>query len=173
MASKRKSDAIESEAFVSESGEPFTRVLIPLDPPAKKARVSPTSDASSSTLKDKKPQDDSKPQSWRDVKLPSEGEVRRPFNYQNPDDCGDVRRKIRLLQQTPGWKVTHWLQEIGNINSNSYNRFMREKGKFDGAANGTYYCAYVYFEKVRVLEGKKKTAKRKSYEKELPNGFLL
>ena len=55
------------------------------------------------------------------------------------DDCGQVRRKIRLLQKTPGWKVskvlcvsrvysyspykvTEWLSEIG-INSNSYGRF--------------------------------------------------
>ncbi|KAG5654768.1 hypothetical protein H0H81_003776 [Sphagnurus paluster] len=49
----------------------------------------------------------------------------------------------------------------------------KEKGKTDGASNGTYYAAYVYFEKVRILEGKKKTPKRQSNEKSMPNGFPL
>jgi len=50
---------------------------------------------------------------------------------------------------------------------------VKEKGKTDGASNGTYYAAYVYFEKVRILEGKKKTAKRESNEVAHPNGFPL
>jgi len=56
--------------------------------------------------------------------------------------------------------VTQWLKDIGGINNNSYGRFMRENGKTDGASNGTDDAAYVYFESVRIFEGKKKTAKR-------------
>ena len=67
---------------------------------------------------------------------------------------------------------------------------MRERGKFDGSANGTYYAAYVfppplfvvaawigfryvYFEKVRIFEGKKKTASRKQKESSHLNGLPL
>ncbi|KIO20580.1 hypothetical protein M407DRAFT_29785, partial [Tulasnella calospora MUT 4182] len=64
--------------------------------------------------------------------------------------------------------VTHWLKDIGNINSNSYNRFMRLKGADVGAENGTYHAAYVYFEKVRIFEGKKKTPTRIAAEEGRP-----
>ncbi|KAE9410949.1 hypothetical protein BT96DRAFT_804935, partial [Gymnopus androsaceus JB14] len=89
------------------------------------------------------------------------------------DDCAEVRRKIRALLQTPNFKITHWLRDIGGINNNSYGRFMKEKGRTDGATNGTYYAAYCYFEKVRIAEGKKKTAGRIRSESEQPYGFLL
>ena len=72
-----------------------------------------------------------------------------------------------------------------------HQSLVREKGRTDGAANGTYYAAYVtsclhliayltglstyryvYFEKVRILENKKKSAKRLEAESMHPNGFL-
>ncbi|GBE78331.1 hypothetical protein SCP_0112160 [Sparassis crispa] len=87
------------------------------------------------------------------------------------DDCNEIRRKIRLLQKTPGWKVTQWLRDIGNVNSNSYGRFMKASGPHGGAGNSTYYAAYIYFEKVRILEGKKKTAKRLRNEGEYAGGL--
>jgi hypothetical protein len=88
------------------------------------------------------------------------------------------------------FQVTHWLQEIGGINSNSYGRFMKATGADGGAENGTYEAAYVptitislllltlsnlyrwlYFEKNRILQDKKKTPKRIRNEKEHPNGL--
>lgn len=67
---------------------------------------------------------------------------------------------------------------------------VKTTGRENGAANGTYYAAYVcffiptglerqcvfryvYFEKVRILEGKKKTPKRTKCEIERPNGYAL
>ncbi|KAJ7139924.1 hypothetical protein C8R44DRAFT_606137, partial [Mycena epipterygia] len=91
----------------------------------------------------------------------------------------EIRRKIRVLQGTPGWKmalpfIIHWLKEIGRINSNSYNRFSTEReNETDGAANGTYFAACVYFEKVRIAEGKKKSAGWKQNEIEHPFGLPL
>ena len=66
---------------------------------------------------------------------------------------------------------------------------MSAKAKDEGAANGTYYSAYglfalpvrmfdsspsyVYFEKVRILQNKKKTATRNNNEAMHPSGFPL
>jgi len=160
MPPKRKSDAFDADD-ASSIKENDTSDLAPV---FKKSRV----DASTSTGKDKA-KALAKPLSWEAVELEKDDEGCVPVY----DDCAEVRRKIRLLQKTPGWKVGAWLKDIGNINSNSYGRFMKETGKTDGASNGTYYAAYVYFEKVRIAEGKKKTAKRLENEKTHPHGFPL
>ncbi|KAF8971183.1 hypothetical protein BDZ97DRAFT_1651637 [Flammula alnicola] len=170
MAPKRKSDSMDHTPLGEVSGQQASLMNMTqttLDPPAKKARVADPSGASGSTSKGKKTSD--KPMTWKDITLPGEDESSVPVY----DDCGEVRRKIRLLQKQPGWKVTQWLKDIGGINNNSYGRFMREKGKTDGATNGTYYAGYIYFEKVRILEGKKKTATRESNEIMHPYGFPL
>ncbi|KAJ7293379.1 hypothetical protein C8J57DRAFT_1043438, partial [Mycena rebaudengoi] len=84
------------------------------------------------------------------------------------DIPGEIRKKIRLLLGTQGFKITQWHRDIGGINSNSYGRFMKAKDKMDGAENGTYYSAYV-----RILEGKKKTPTRLRDEQEYPHGIPL
>ncbi|KAI0048341.1 hypothetical protein FA95DRAFT_1490931, partial [Auriscalpium vulgare] len=66
--------------------------------------------------------------------------------------------------------ITAWLREIGGINSNSYGRFSEEKGPHGGASNGMYEAAYIYFEKRRIFEGKKKSAKRQRNEGEHRGG---
>jgi len=106
---------------------------------------------------------------WSEIVLEGEAEGEVPIY----DDCNDIRRKIRALLRTPGFKVTHWLREIGNINNNSYQRFMRGTGAAAGAENGTYIAAYKYFEKVRIAEGKKKSVKRLRMEKDHPRGLTL
>lgn len=75
------------------------------------------------------------------------------------------------MQKEPGFKVTQWLESIGKINNNSYQRFMKATGPTGGAGNGTYYAAYVYFEKRRIAEGKKKTPKRLRAEGEQAGGL--
>ncbi|KAJ7275243.1 hypothetical protein B0H12DRAFT_1086361 [Mycena haematopus] len=160
MAPKRKSDVstleLEAETSIKENDSGELQVA----PAKKKARVGGAQSSSSSTGKAK---------SWQEVELEKNADGSGVPVYDLP---GDVRRKIRALLSTPGFKVTHWLEEIGRVNSNSYNRFMRAKDKWDGMSNGTYYCAYVYFEKVRIAEGKPKSAGRKKNEKENPKGFL-
>ncbi|KAF7339643.1 hypothetical protein MSAN_02179100 [Mycena sanguinolenta] len=167
MAPKRKSDVstLELEAETSfkenlDSGE------LQVAPAKKKARVDDADAASSSSTGKAKPKAVVR---WQDVELEKNADGSGVPVYDLP---GDVRRKIRALMSTPGFKVTHWLEEIGRVNSNSYNRFMKAKDKYDGASNGTYYCAYVYFEKVRIAAGKPKSAGRKKNEKEYPKGFL-
>ncbi|KAF8468295.1 hypothetical protein BDZ91DRAFT_104029 [Kalaharituber pfeilii] len=65
------------------------------------------------------------------------------------DDCNEIRRKIRAFfsNNNTEYKCTqkYFLEVIGNVNSNSYRRFMAAKGEGGGAENGTYTGAYVFF----------------------------
>ena len=56
-----------------------------------------------------------------------------------------------------------------NINNNSLGRFLSGK-KQDQCGNVTYRAAYVFFEKLRTLEGQKKSAARLKNEREHPTG---
>ncbi|KAF7310056.1 hypothetical protein MIND_00378600 [Mycena indigotica] len=145
---KRKSDVAEIGDYEDELQQPNRKA----------ARKSDASTASSS----------SSTRSWKDIQLEGDDEGEVPV-YDTP---GEVRRKIRLLLKEPSFKVTPWLKEIGNINSNSYRRFMAEKDAQSGKGNGTYYAAYVYFEKRRILDGKAKTPTRVANEK-MAGGFEL
>ena len=49
------------------------------------------------------------------------------------------------------------------------NRFLSGK-KQDQCGNVTYKAAYVFFEKLRILEGESKSAARRKNEKENPYG---
>ncbi|KAH9835675.1 uncharacterized protein C8Q71DRAFT_858533 [Rhodofomes roseus] len=89
------------------------------------------------------------------------------------DDCDDIRRKIRKLQRSQGFRITYWLRNIGGVKYNSWSRFMKAEGPSAGAENNIYYAAYVYFEKVRIAEGKKKPTKREQNELAYPQGFVM
>ncbi|GJE94520.1 hypothetical protein PsYK624_106900 [Phanerochaete sordida] len=171
MPPKRKSAAIAA-VDVDLTADGPQEAVAEAQPAAKKARTSEVAEGSSTAAKKGKGKGkaaDDAPKSWRDVKLEGEDEGSVPVY----DDCNEIRRKIRLLQKEPNFKITHWLRDIGGINNNSYGRFMKATGPTGGASNGTYYAAYVYFEKVRIAEGKKKTPKRIRNEDENPNGFPL
>ncbi|KAJ7706394.1 hypothetical protein B0H17DRAFT_1156689 [Mycena rosella] len=163
MAPKRKSDVSTADLEAETFNENDTGEVASTKSNLKKARVSVASSSSSSSKAK------SKDIEWRDVELDTNSDGTIPVF----DFPGEVRRKIRVLQGTPGWKVTVWLKEIGGVNHNSYSRFMAEKNKAFGAANSTYFAAYVYFEKVRIAEGKKKSAGRKQNEIDHPFGFPL
>ncbi|KAF8342911.1 uncharacterized protein EI90DRAFT_3030646 [Cantharellus anzutake] len=162
---KRTSDVID----ISSDAETDERPA-----PAKKiARVLKDSDASSSSKpalskKELKEMEKSAEREAELARFEEEVDSVRHFGGRGEvkiyDDCNDIRRKIKQLLTNPGFKITHWLKEIGDINNNSYQRFMKEKGPTGGAANGTYEAAYIYFETKRIMEGKKKTAKREANE---------
>ncbi|KAJ3554702.1 hypothetical protein NM688_g2971 [Phlebia brevispora] len=176
MPPKRKSDALDDSVVDAlkdgEEQKPEAKAR-----PTKKTRVSKAANASASTSNPDNTEKTgvspaasaSAPKSWRDIVLEIDADGSVPVY----DDCNEIRRKIRLLQKESDFKITHWLKEIGNINSNSFQRFMKAKGPTGGASNGTYYAAYVFFEKKRIFEGKKKTPTRTRNESQHPNGFEL
>ncbi|KIO30780.1 hypothetical protein M407DRAFT_20105 [Tulasnella calospora MUT 4182] len=106
---------------------------------------------------------------WEDIIL--EGELEGQVEVY--DNCDEIRDKIDELRATPGFKVTPWLRQIGNVNSNSFRRFMAMDGYRSGAGNITYYAAYLYFEKRRIWEGMPKSEDRLWNEENYPEGFEL
>ncbi|KAF9473400.1 hypothetical protein BDN70DRAFT_885888 [Pholiota conissans] len=165
MTFKRKSEALEGVPLEAAASGSSPMKLPNRVVSRKKARLSKVSDVTDTDGEEK---ENTPPQSWKDIKLEGDDEGEVPIY----DDCSEIRRKIRRLERTPGFVLTHWLKDIGHINNNSYGRFMRYQGRLDGAANGTYYAAYVYFEKVRIFEDKKKTATRLANERQLgKDGF--
>ncbi|KAI5800222.1 hypothetical protein DFH27DRAFT_73510 [Peziza echinospora] len=111
---------------------------------------------------------------WLTQELPAlpgpDGEMYIPIY----DDCNEIRRKIRAFfsNNNTEYRCTqkYFLEVIGNVNSNSYRRFMAAKGEGGGAENGTYTGSYVFFEKKRVWEGKPKGKKRLDAEVQYPEG---
>ncbi|KAG0637783.1 hypothetical protein HOY80DRAFT_888997 [Tuber brumale] len=89
------------------------------------------------------------------------------------DSCDELRRKIRAFFRNPKYsKVTQkkFREAIGNVNANTYRRFMEKKGETAGAECGMFYGSYVFFEKMRVYEGKTKGVRRVRSEMEFPRG---
>lgn len=57
------------------------------------------------------------------------------------DSCDEIRRKIRAFFRDPKYsKITQkrFREEIGNVNSNTYRRFMDKKGEGCGAESGCF-----------------------------------
>lgn len=86
----------------------------------------------------------------------SEDEDDDYYYNNNPKwSCNQIRGKIRKMLNDPNFKITHWLREIG-VNSNSYGRFMKLKGAWNGTQNSTYWAAIRYFRKQEKIQAKKK-----------------
>ncbi|KFZ24180.1 hypothetical protein V502_01343 [Pseudogymnoascus sp. VKM F-4520 (FW-2644)] len=89
------------------------------------------------------------------------------------DTCDDVRTKIRAFFRQPDCTQAALLRKLGvqyimaprALRSPQVNTFMRQKGPLEGNSSGIFYAAYVYFEKLRIKQGKKKSAKREEMEK--------
>lgn len=88
------------------------------------------------------------------------------------DSCSIVVKKIKAcLAEVDGMTKSAFCQvALQGAVGNSLARFLAGK-KQDQAANMVYRRAYVFFEKLRVMKGKTKTAARLKNEKELPIGF--
>lgn len=111
-----------------------------------------------------------------DIRLPEEEQGRRVAVY---DTCGEIRKKISthftktgtsqaqfcrdLMEQSDGRKIT--LGQVQNFRSLS--------GPTIGNTNIVFYAAYVFFEKLRIKEDRKKSKHRLEMEKIYPDGFEI
>jgi len=74
--------------------------------------------------------------------------------------CNVIRNRLLKLRQTPDFKITAWLKENG-VNSNSYQRFMKLKGTWNGTQNTTFWAATRYFKKQEKLKQKEKQKEKR------------
>ena len=88
------------------------------------------------------------------------------------DSCPQVVTKMKAFLQRDGMTKSLLLSALGNINNNSLNRFMASK-KQDQCGNIAYRAGYVFFEKLRILEGKPKSSARIKNEANNPEGFSV
>eukprot|EP00574_Skeletonema_japonicum_P014646 CAMPEP_0201714752 /NCGR_PEP_ID=MMETSP0593-20130828/1091_1 /ASSEMBLY_ACC=CAM_ASM_000672 /TAXON_ID=267983 /ORGANISM="Skeletonema japonicum, Strain CCMP2506" /LENGTH=556 /DNA_ID=CAMNT_0048204055 /DNA_START=48 /DNA_END=1718 /DNA_ORIENTATION=- len=86
------------------------------------------------------------------------------------DSCPVVVAKIKEFLNRDGVTKALLLKAFGDINSNSLGRFLSGKQQ-DQCGNITYKKAYVFFEKLRIMEGKAKSKKRLSNEAQNPQGY--
>ena len=88
-------------------------------------------------------------------------------------DCNDVRKGILQFLQRGIMTKSRFCKEIGNVQSVQYNKFAKFSLALGGASNQVYPKAYRWLDKLRIFEGKKKSAKRLKNERERPEGFPL
>lgn len=82
-----------------------------------------------------------------------------------------MRRKINAHLRNPEITQAVFLRELGKmfpqprkIQSKQLHDFLSKKGPSSGNSSCVYYAAYVYFEKLRIKEGKKKSQMRLDLE---------
>lgn len=76
------------------------------------------------------------------------------------DNCDEVRAKSQEFIDQCGLRTKEWLRLIGNVNTKSWNDFLSYSGAGSGAANRSYYAAYVFLEKVRIVRREEKSHSR-------------
>ncbi|KAI4704726.1 hypothetical protein J4E89_009603 [Alternaria sp. Ai002NY15] len=103
-----------------------------------------------------------------DVELDFEKEDKVPVY----DTCDDVRHKINAHLKKPGVTQAAFLRAASasfhnpskTLNARQLSAFRSKKGALNGNTSGIYYGSYVYFEKLRIKEGKPKSKKRQEME---------
>lgn len=88
------------------------------------------------------------------------------------DSCDEVRKKIRAYLKLPNVTQAGFLREAAKaladgkkLQSKQLNEFLGKKGPMAGNTAAVYYAAYVFFEKIRVRDGKAKSKHRLEMEK--------
>jgi hypothetical protein len=89
------------------------------------------------------------------------------------DSCDEVRRKINQHLSKTGMSKAAFGREIGKlfggeeekkIGGGSVTQFLSKRGPMAGNTTNVYYGAYVFFEKIRVKDGKPMTEHRETME---------
>ncbi|PWY96278.1 hypothetical protein BO94DRAFT_529673 [Aspergillus sclerotioniger CBS 115572] len=96
------------------------------------------------------------------------------------ETCDVVRKKMKAHLRKPGVTQAGFLRDMAKaafpqtakrLSSKSMADFLSYKGPTTGSSGVIFYAAYVFFEKLRVRDGKPKNEFRLEMEKIWPNGF--
>lgn len=87
------------------------------------------------------------------------------------DTCDDVRRKIAAFLREPDVTQAAFLREVAKtfpepktIRSKQLKDFQAKKGPLEGSMSLVFYASYVFFEKLRLKQGKPESKKRLEME---------
>lgn len=88
------------------------------------------------------------------------------------DSCDEIRRKINAYLKKDGVTQAAFLRDLARmyhteeikLQSKQLNDFRGKSGADAGNTSRIFYCAYVFFEKLRLKEGKPKTKHRLQME---------
>jgi hypothetical protein len=86
------------------------------------------------------------------------------------DTCDDVRKKLRNHLSKPGVTKAGFARDLSElvrcekVTPKHIDKFLTFKGPRGGGHSPAFYASYIYFEKLRIQQGKKKTAKREKLE---------
>jgi hypothetical protein len=92
-----------------------------------------------------------------DIHLKGEEDETRPIF----DTCDDIRKKINDHLKSPGVTQAGFSRELSEmlpqskVSPRQLASFLKMKGPRAGGHNIAFYAVYVYFEKLRLKEGKK------------------
>ncbi|RJE27201.1 hypothetical protein PHISCL_00442 [Aspergillus sclerotialis] len=86
------------------------------------------------------------------------------------DTCDVIRKKIHAHLRRPGMTQTMFLGQLEQIspvgiNTRALHLFLSKSGPSAGNTSGIFYSSYVFFEKLRIKEGKPKTQFREQMER--------
>ncbi|KIW55752.1 hypothetical protein PV05_04481 [Exophiala xenobiotica] len=91
------------------------------------------------------------------------------------DTCDDIRTKIkRYMRETPHATGAGFVRTANRAlpedsdrkaGSQTLTKFLNAKGPRKGAEGNVFHTAYVFFEKLRIKQGKPKSKKREEMEK--------
>lgn len=94
------------------------------------------------------------------------------------DTCDDLRPKIQAHLRNPGVTQAALCREIGimyhpvrPVQSKQLSDFLKKKGPTSGSSSVVYYGGYLYFEKLRIKTGAKKSKKRIEVEQRVAGGM--
>ena len=95
-----------------------------------------------------------------DIHLDGESEVDVPVY----DTCDEARKKINAYLREPDVTQAGFLHKIAKtypdgkkIQSKALNDFLNKKGPNAGNTSSVFYASYVFFEKMRLRDGKPKS----------------
>jgi hypothetical protein len=96
------------------------------------------------------------------------------------DTCDDIRNKIQAHLRNNNITQASFLREVAkqystptSIQSKQLSDFLKKKGPRAGASSVVYYGSFVYFEKLRLKNGEKKSKKRLEVVQNVPWGMSL
>lgn len=97
------------------------------------------------------------------------------------DSCDEIRRKINAYLKQDGVTQAAFLRELlaqfhadkkpKGIQSSQLQKFRSQSGPNAGNTSSVFYSAYIFFEKLRLAQGKPKSSHRLDMEEAWPDGF--